>query len=97
MKDFVQTHRLRPQTNGPIEIFDASWEHQSSNAKQPELAPAVSVYADRTASLSSRNQEVAAKAAKQKSGMYSINSDRPLDSTTVAILRTVDGVPKHGT
>ncbi len=61
VRQLVQTHRLRPQTNGPIEILDAFWEPQSSNTKQPELAPAVLVYADLMASLSSRNLDVAAK------------------------------------
>lgn len=66
VKELVQTHRLRPQTNGPIEILDAFWERQSSNTKQPELAPAVLVYADLMASLSSRNLEAAAKVRKEE-------------------------------
>ncbi|UIF88048.1 type IV toxin-antitoxin system AbiEi family antitoxin [Cupriavidus sp. UYPR2.512] len=66
VKQLVQTHRLRPHTNGPIEILDAFWEPQSSNTKRSELAPAVLVYADLMASLSSRNLEVAAKIRKEE-------------------------------
>jgi hypothetical protein len=61
LRHLLQTQRLRPQPDGPVEILEAFWSPATSAVAPPGLAPAVVVYADLMASLSARNLEVAAQ------------------------------------
>lgn len=61
VKRLVQTHRLRPQSDGSIEILDVFWPPALPTSGEAGIAPMVLVYADLMASLSSRNLETAAK------------------------------------
>ena len=63
LKRLVQTHRLRPRSDGSIEILDAFWPPapRTNDSAEAGVAPALLVYADLMASLSSRNLETAAK------------------------------------
>lgn len=90
VKRLMQTHRLRPQADGSIEILDAFWA--PSLLSEAGVAPPVLVYADLMASLSSRNLETAAKLRAGALQHALDQSERPLDPMAVEILRVVQHV-----
>lgn len=54
----VAANRLRADPEGNVEILDKFWNFPADN-NQPDIAPAILVYADLVASLNPRNLEVA--------------------------------------
>ena len=58
LKQLISTHRLRPDPNGQIEILEKFWDFPA-DPKNPDIAPAILVYADLMATLEPRNSEAA--------------------------------------
>jgi hypothetical protein len=58
LKQLISTHRLKPDPYGQIEILEKFWD-LPVDPRDPDIAPAILVYADLMATLEPRNNEVA--------------------------------------
>lgn len=58
LRKLVATQRLRPDPEGEVEILETFWTFPP-NPEHPDVVPPILVYADLTATLDPRNQEVA--------------------------------------
>jgi hypothetical protein len=58
LKQLISTHRLKPDPQGQIEILEKFWD-LPPDPENPDIAPAILVYADLMATLEPRNSEAA--------------------------------------